>query len=313
MQIVVTGATGFVGRVAIRTLVAAGHDLRLAVRTPLPQPGLDQVVVGDIGPHTDWSRAVAGADSVVHLAARVHVMRDHAGGADEFRRVNTDGTLQLARAAGAAGARRFVFLSTIKVNGEATTDRAFRPDDVPHPTDPYGQSKFDAEQGLLSMPGIDPVVIRPPLVHGPGAKGNLERFCRLARSGLPVPFGAIDNHRDLVGVENMASLIETCLQHPAAPGQVFLVADGEPLSTPELYRMFAASLGRSARMIAVPVSLMHAVARPLGFGGEIDRLTQLLRLDISHTRDVLGWTPPVTAQSGIAAMALASVPRERAR
>jgi nucleoside-diphosphate-sugar epimerase len=244
-------------------------------------------------------------DAAVHLAARVHVMRDHAGGADDFHRTNTEGTLQLARAAADAGARRFVFLSTIKVIGESTIDRAFFADDEPRAVDFYAQSKLAAERGLRQIAGLDPVIIRPPLVHGPGAKGNLARFCRLAQLGLPVPFAGIDNRRDLVGVANLASLIERCVSHPAAAGQVFLASDGQALSTPQLYRTIAVAMGRPARMVNVPVGLMRAMAGPIGFSGEVDRLTQSLELDITKTRDLLGWQPPVSAAVGIAEMARA--------
>jgi len=305
VKVLVTGATGFVGRVAVRTLAAAGHAVRMAVRTERPATGFESVVVGELGPDTEWSRALDGIDGVLHLAARVHVMRDHAGGADEFHRVNTEGTLRLASAAAGAGVRRFVFLSSVKVNGEATTGRPFSADDAPRPADAYARSKLAAEQGLLEMQGLEAVVIRPPLVHGPGAKGNLARFCRLAKSGLPVPFASIDNRRDLVGVENLASLVERCLVHPAAAGQVFLAADGEALSTPRLYALIAAALGRPARMVPVPVGLMRALARPLGFAGEFDRLTQSLELDIRKTRRLLDWTPPLGAAEGIASMARA--------
>jgi nucleoside-diphosphate-sugar epimerase len=302
MKILVTGGTGFVGRVAVPALQAAGHAVRLALRTSGAAIPVGSVVVGDLGPATDWERALEGIDAVVHLAARVHVMRDHAGSAEEFKRTNADGTLRLARAAADAGARRFVFVSTIKVNGESTTTQPFRADDEPHPCDDYGRSKLAAELGLREIPGIEPVIIRPPLVHGPGAKGNLARFCRLARAGLPVPFGAIDNRRDLVGVVNLANLIERCVWHPAAKGEVFLAADGEPLSTPELFRTIAEALGRPARMIRVPVALMRVVARPLGFGAEFDRLTQSLEIDATKTRQQLDWRPPVTAGDGITAM-----------
>jgi nucleoside-diphosphate-sugar epimerase len=307
MKILVTGGTGFVGRVAVQTLEAAGYSVRLALRTA--QPGLphDTVVVGNFGPATEWQRALAGVDAVVHLAARVHVMRDHSGGADEFRRTNTEGTLELARAAATAGARRFVFVSTIKVNGEATTVQPFRADDAPHASDPYSQSKLAAEIGLRQISGLEPVIIRPPLVHGPGATGNLARFCRLARSGLPVPFAGIDNRRDFVGVLNLASLIERCVCHPAAARQVFLVSDGEALSTPELYRTIAAAMDRPARMVKLPVALMRVLARSIGASGEIDRLTQSLELDIAKTRELLGWQPPVPAAAGIAAMARAAL------
>jgi nucleoside-diphosphate-sugar epimerase len=305
MKILVTGGTGFVGRTAVPTLQAAGHAVRLALRESSAAAPVESVLVGDLGPGTDWGRALEGIDAVVHLAARVHVMRDHAGSAEEFKRTNADGTLRLARAAADAGARRFVFVSTIKVNGELTTTRPFRADDEPHPCDDYGQSKLAAELGLREIPGIEPVIIRPPLVHGPGAKGNLARFCRLAQAGLPVPFGAIDNRRDLVGVANLANLIERCVWHTAAKGEVFLAADGEPLSTPELFRTIAEALGRPARMIHMPVALMRAVARPLGFGAEFDRLTQSLEIDAAKTRELLDWRPPDTARDGIITMARA--------
>ena len=307
MRILVTGGTGFVGGPVLRALSSAGHAVRLALRADRPGLPGDAVVVGDIGPSTDWRRALEGMEAVVHLAARVHVMRDHAGGAAEFRRTNTEGTLQLARAAAAAGARRFVYLSTIKVNGEATTGRPFRADDKPNATDAYSQSKLAAEAGLLEVRGLEPVIIRPPLVHGPGAKGNLARFCRLARSGVPMPFGAIDNRRDLVGVANLANLVERCVSHPRAAGQVFLVSDCEAMSTPRLYRLIAGALGRPARMIDVPVTLMRVMARPLGLSGEIDRLTQSLELDVAKTRELLGWHPQVPAVAGIAEMARASL------
>jgi len=308
MKILVTGGTGFVGGPVLEVLSSAGHSVRLALRTARPGLPRDAVVVGDIGPATDWRRALEGMDAVVHLAARAHVMRDHAGGAAEFRRTNTEGTLQLARAAAAAGARRFVFLSTIKVNGEATTGRPFRADDPPDATDPYSQSKLAAETGLIAMTGLESVIIRPPLVHGPGVKGNLARFCRYAQSGLPVPFGAIENRRDLVGVANLANLVERCVIHPRAAGQVFLASDGEAISTPQLYRLIAQALGRPARMLNVPVTLLKLVARPLGLSGEIDRLTQSLELDVAKTREFLGWQPPVSAAAGIAEMARATLP-----
>jgi UDP-glucose 4-epimerase len=262
-------------------------------------------VVGDVGPATNWDRSLDGIDAVVHLAGRAHVMRDGADGADLFRRTNTEGTLHLAKAAARAGARRFVFVSTIKVNGEATSGRPFRADDAPGAIDPYGRSKLEAEIGLRQIPGLDPVIIRPPLVHGPGAKGNLARFCRLAVSGLPVPFSGIHNRRDLVGVANLSSLIECCLTHAEAPGETFLVSDAEPLSTPQLYGMICASLGRPARMFRSPVGLMRTLARPVGLAAEIDRLIQSLELDITKTRKMLDWQPPVAAAAGIADMARA--------
>lgn len=305
MKILVTGATGFVGQVVVAALAGRGHSVRLALRTPRPAIPFESVVVGDLGPDTNWEAALRGMDGVVHLAARVHVMRDRAGGDAEHQRVNTAGTCRLAQAAADAGARRFVFMSTIKVNGEATTRQPFRADDPPDPVDAYGRSKLAAEAALRGMAGIDVVIIRPPLVHGPGAKGNLRRLCRLALSGLPVPLGAIRNRRDLVGVENLADLVERCLVHPAAPGQVFLASDGEGLSTPQLYRTIATALGCPARMVSVPVGLMRGLAGTLGLGGEVDRLTQSLEIDTAKTRELLGWVPPRGAVEGIAAMARA--------
>ena len=243
VRILVTGATGFVGVVVVRTLEASGHSVRAALRRKQAGLTCESVIVGDIGPKTDWGYWLERIDVVVHLAARVHVMRDHKAGALEFRRINTDGTLRLARAAASAGVKRFIFVSSIKVNGEATVGNPFRADDEPRPSDAYGQSKLAAERGLLEINGIETVIIRPPLVHGPGAKGNLARFCRLAQSGWPVPLGGIVNRRDLVGVENLANLIERCIGHTAAAGQIFLVSDGEALSTQELYRLIAEALG----------------------------------------------------------------------
>lgn len=307
MKILVTGASGFVGRIAVEALLTAGHSVRAAVRAPQPGLPVETVVVGGLDPATDWSVALDGVQAVVHLAARVHVMRDHLGSADEFRRTNTEGTLQIARAAAKSGARRFVFVSSIKVNGEATNDCPFRADDDPHVIDAYGRSKLEAEIGLSQIAGLEPVIIRPPLVHGPGAKGNLARLCRLAQSGLPVPFDGISNRRDIVGVANLANLIERCLWHPAAPRQVFLVSDGQPLSTAQLFRLIAAAIGRPARVFNVPVELMRVIARPIGMSEELDRLTQSLEVDITKTREMLGWSPPVSTATGIEEMARAFV------
>ncbi len=305
MKVLVTGGTGFIGRALVPTLRSAGHSVRIALRSPRSDCGPDCVVVGDIGPHTNWQVALEGTDAVVHAAARVHVMHDYRGSAAEFHRTNAEGTIRLARDAAAAGAKRFVFISTIKVNGDATTERAFDADDAPDPRDAYSRSKYEAECGIRSLAGLDPVIIRPPLVHGPGARGNLARFCRIARLGLPLPLAAILNRRDILGVRNLASLIDRCLSHPDAPHRVFLAADGEPLSTPQLYRLIAESLGCRARLVHVPVGLLGACARSTGLSREFDRLTQSLEVDIGKTRELLGWTPPISAALGLAEMATA--------
>lgn len=309
MKVLVTGATGFVGRVVARVFASRGHSVRVALRAPNPELPFESVVIGDLANDTDWHGALAGVNAVIHLAARVHLMRDSVNGAAEFRRINTEGTLRIARAAAAAGTKRFIFLSSIKVNGEETASRPFRADDEPHPGDAYAQSKLAAERGLLEIGGIEPVIIRPPLIHGPGAKGNLARLCQLAHSGWPVPLAGISNRRDLVGVKNLADLIERCVWHPAAAGQVFLASDGQALSTPELFRLIAEALDRPVRMMKIPVALMRALAAPLRLGAEIDRLTQSLELDITKTRELLGWKPPVSAAAGIADMAHAFASR----
>jgi nucleoside-diphosphate-sugar epimerase len=305
MKVLVTGSTGFVGKAVVRRLRGAGHEVRAAVRRPGGSPTPQVVAVGDICGSADWREALEGIDVVVHLAARAHVMKDTADGARLFTATNAEGTLRLAEAMRQAGVRRMVFMSTIKVNGESTTGTPFHADDLPAPADPYAVSKYEAEQGLLRMPSLDPVIIRPPLVYGPGVKGNLARFCRLADLGMPVPFGAIDNRRDLVGVDNLADLVAACVTHPAAARQVFLAADGVPLSTPRLYAMIAESMGRSPRMLRVSPDLLNRIGRWVGLGAELQRLTGSLEIDLSGTRRALDWSPPVAPEAGIAAMTAA--------
>lgn len=296
------------GRAVVRRLVAAGHMVRVAVRAvPSTASPNNWVSVGEIGPLTMWESALSGIEAIVHLAARVHVMRERGDRTDAYQQVNTVGTLRLARAASACGVRRFVFVSSIKVSGESTEGRPFRAGDPPAPADAYAMSKLAAERGLLDIEGLDPVILRPPLVYGAGAKGNLARLCRLASFGLPMPFGAIRNRRDMMGLENLADLIATCIVHPSAIGRVLLASDGVPLSTPELYGMIAHSMGRKARLMAVPVELMRALAKPLGLVGEVDRLAQSLEIDSNPTCELLGWTPPHSVQSGIAEMVRAYV------
>jgi nucleoside-diphosphate-sugar epimerase len=307
MRVLVTGASGFVGSAVLPALRAKGHMVRAAVRREADCDADEQVRVGDLSPDADWRDAVRGIDAVVHLAARVHVMHDTSPDPlAEFRRSNVEGTLALARAAAAAGAKRMVFLSSIKVNGEATTDRPFTERDAPAPKDPYGVSKAEAEAGLARVAtesGLELVVLRPPLVYGPGVRANFLRLVRLADRGAPLPFGAVDNRRSMVFVGNLADAIVRCVEHPAAAGRTFLVSDGEDLSTSDLIARLAKALGKRATLVPVPPALMRAAARLLGKSAEADRLLGSLRIDSSALRASLAWQPPFTVDEGLAATA----------
>lgn len=254
---------------------------------------------------TDWMVAVANVDQIVHLAARVHVMNDKSSDPlTEFRRVNVDGTANLARQAAAAGVRRFVYLSSIKVNGEFTQEgRPFTADDVPAPEDPYGVSKHEAEKLLRQIAtetGMEVVIIRPPLGYGPGVKANFESMMRWLARGVPLPLAAVThNRRSLVALNNLVDLIMTCLSHPAAANQTFLVSDGEDLSTADLLRRMGAALGHPARLFYMPPSVLKLGAQVVNKPGIYQRLCGSLQLDITKTRRLLGWTPPVSVDEGI--------------
>ncbi|MDZ7750176.1 MAG: SDR family oxidoreductase [Gammaproteobacteria bacterium] len=308
-RILVTGATGLIGGALIARLLLDGvGSVRATVRGLAG--GLSAAVevkpIGDLGPATDWSRALGDVTAVVHTAARVHVMREQA--ADPlavYRRDNVEGTLQLARQAAESGVRRFVFLSSIKVNGEETLPgRPCRAADAPRPEDAYGISKLEAEQGLMNLAqeaGMEVVILRPPLVYGPGVKGNFAALIKALARGLPLPLGAItDNRRSLVGLDNLVDLIRVCLEHPAAANQVFLAGDGEDLSTAELLRRLGQALGRPARLIPVPPALMKAGARALGREGVCRRLCGSLQVDIAPTCERLDWTPPLGVDEALA-------------
>jgi nucleoside-diphosphate-sugar epimerase len=261
------------------------------------------VQVGDIHGSTDWGPALDGITTVIHLAARVHVMHETAADAlSEFRRVNTAGTERLARAAAAAGAHRFVYVSSIKVNGEATTDRPFTGSDPADPKDPYGISKHEAEQALWSVAaetGLDVVVVRPPLVYGPGVRGNFLRLLQLVRSGLPLPFGSANNRRSLVYVGNLADALLVCAVHPNAPGKTFLASDGDDLSTANLCRRIALALDRRPRLVPVPLRILASAAALAKRTPEYQRLFGSLQVDSSPLRTELGWAPPFTVNQGL--------------
>jgi nucleoside-diphosphate-sugar epimerase len=310
--IAVTGATGFVGATLAAQLAARQFNVYQVPRA---------------------SVEIAGAQCVIHCAARAHIMHDKASDRlMEYRQVNVQGTLNLARKAAATGAKRFVFLSSVKVNGERTDGlppssrgpdgasalqglrwprfvhgdgSAFTPNDVPAPEDAYGLSKWEAEQGLweiASDTGMEVVVIRPPLVYGPGVKGNFARLLDLVRSGVPLPLTAVNNRRSFIGLYNLVDLLIRCVDHPKAAGQTLLVSDGQDLSTPELLRMIANAMGRPVRLFPLPVPLLRLAGRALGRLNEVDRIVGSLQIDSSATSELLGWVPPVSLEEGIRLM-----------
>ena len=306
MHVLVTGATGFVGDAVVRALAGREMRVRAAVRRPDARlPGaVEAVQVGDIVGTTRWDDALRGVDAVVHAAARVHVMHDVA--ADplaEFRRVNVAGTVRLAREAARAGVKRFVFVSSIKVSGEGTRPgRPFRADDEPDPVDSYGVSKREAEDELRLVAretGLEVAIVRPVLVYGPGVKGNFHSMMRWLHRGVPLPLGAVHNRRSLVALDNLVDLLVTTLVHPAAANRTFLVSDGEDLSTTELLRRTATALGTRARLLPVPAPLLQGAARVAGRRAVADRLCGNLQVDITPTRELLGWTPSVAIDTAL--------------
>jgi nucleoside-diphosphate-sugar epimerase len=309
LQIFITGGSGFIGHAVCTALVEAGHSVTCVARSSRRLPsGCQEVFVPSIGPETDWMDSLEGVEAVVHLAARAHVMReDAADPLDAFRQVNALGTLRLARAAAEAGVRRFVFLSSVKVNGDVTGDRPFTETDPADPGDPYASSKLEAEQGLAEIAGeggMEIVVLRPPLVYGPGVKGNFLSLLQLCDRGLPLPLGGIANRRSLLSLDNLVDAIGLCLTHPAAAGGTYLLRDGEDLGTAELIRRLSAALGRPPRLFAVPTTLLKTLGRCLGRRAEMERLLGSLVVDDGKIRRELGWSPPCSLDQGFAATAV---------
>jgi nucleoside-diphosphate-sugar epimerase len=266
--------------------------------------GVHTVQVGDLIADTDWSSALAGVAVVVHAAARAHVMDETAvDSLAEFRRVNVAGTLRLAEQAAAMGVRRFLFVSSIGVNGvQCAPGKAFSEADQPNPHNAYAFSKLEAEQGLLRVADntcMEVVIIRPPLVYGRGAPGNFGALIRAVQRGLPLPLGAVYNQRSLVALENLVDFIVTCVTHPQAANQTFLVSDGQDLSTTELVRGMAQAAGVPARLLPVPVWALQAGATLLGKGDAVQRLCGNLQVDISKARSLLGWVPPISVEEGL--------------
>jgi nucleoside-diphosphate-sugar epimerase len=301
ITIEITGSTGFVGN-ALTTALNKFRVHRALRQTALdPLPG--DAIVGDIGPDTDWRAALIGVDCVVHLAARTHVLQETAHDSlAAFRHINVDGTRRLAEQAAATGVRRFVFLSSIKVNGEANVEHAFTETDAPAPEDAYGISKREAEDVLREISartGMEVVILRPPLVYGPGVKGNFLRLLHAIDCGLPLPLGSVKNRRSLIHVANLADAIVACIDAPAAANQTFLVSDGEDLSTPELIRQLAVGMGKSAWLLPCPVALLEMGAAMVGQRAAVARLTGTLAVDETKLRLTLGWHPRIPLDQGL--------------
>jgi len=310
MHVILTGATGFIGGAFLGAAQQRSMKIRSVVRSNEQAKRLTDaknsvVIVSSIDADTDWSEALVDVDVVVHCAARVQLMYNSTSDPlAEFRKVNVLGTLNLARQAALAGAKRFVFLSSIKVNGEETQlGDPYSAHDVPAPGDAYGASKSEAEASLrlLSLEtGMEVVIIRPPLVYGPGVKGNFSNLLRWVDRGLPLPLGAVTtNRRSCVGLDNLVDLILTCIDHPNAANQTFLVSDGEDLSTTDLLRRIGRALNRPARLIPIPVSILNFALSLLGKRAIAQRLLGSLQVDISKTCALLNWMPPVSVDEGL--------------
>ncbi|CAN0617645.1 UDP-glucose 4-epimerase [Burkholderia multivorans] len=303
----VTGSNGFVGTALSRRIEQTGGKVLRVQRSAGGAAGFSDVhVVPSIDGLTDWHTVLRGCANVVHLAARVHMLDDPA--ADpivEYRRVNTAGTLRLAEQAAQAGVRRFVFLSSVKVNGEGR-ETPYRADEPPAPGDPYGQSKWEAEMGLASIgarSGMEVVIIRPPLVYGPGVRANFLRLLGAVSRGMPLPLGAIRNRRSIVYVENLVDFVMTCVTNPHAAGRTFMIADDEDVSTPELIERIGNAMGRPARLVPVPPALLRAVGRLCGKSPQVERLLGSLTVDTAPAHGELGWHAPYSLSDGLAATA----------
>lgn len=304
MKVLVTGGGGFIGRALIPRLVRAGHGVVATSRDPdTVLPGATVRRVGELGADTDWSAALDGVNAVVHLAARVHVMNESATvSTAENRAVNREGAARLATQAAAAGVGRFIFLSTIKVNGEATTDKPFRADGAASPQGPYAVAKMEAERALLEIAEKGAMrldIIRPPLVYGPGVRGNFLSLLGLCARGWPLPVASINNRRSLIYVGNLADLTGHILDRPKPPGGLYLARDGEDVSTPELCRRVSRALGARAHILPFPPFLLRLAGAAVGKSAAVSRLTQSLVVDDGPTRNDLDWTPPFNMLQGL--------------
>lgn len=309
MAVLITGASGFVGSRLIESMDAPNRltQLRVATRkfSGVRIPNVEEVYISEISGDVDWLGALSNIDVVIHLAARVHVMEDVSEDPlAEYRIVNVEGTLNLARQAAAAGVRRFIFLSSIKVNGEATAPgEFFTEDSSPKPMDPYGISKYEAEEGLKAIceqTGMEYVIIRPPLIYGPGVKANYQRLIQAVKKGFPLPFGCINNKRSMLALDNLIDFIVLSSEDPRAANQTFLLSDGQDLSSKELVIKIALALGQTPRVLPVPAALLKLLGFMLGKSAAIDRLLGSLQIDSSKAKLLLGWRPPISVDEGVA-------------
>lgn len=303
-KILVTGATGFVGKCLVPELISAGHDVRCAVSQKVDWLAAEQVLVDKLEHDPDWTSALSEIDVVIHLAARVHIMNEKSGSAlDEYRQINSIATRNLAQHAAKCGVKRFVFLSSIKVNGEYTVNNVpFTEESAPKPEDPYGLSKLYAEQYLQTISqetGLEVVIIRPPLIYGPQVKANFLKMLGLVKKGLPLPFGQVKNSRNLLYVGNLVSALCTVVSHPNAANQTYLVADDESLSLTQMMNLIAQAMDVKLRLIPIPVGMMAALFRLLGLKSLTTRLFGSLEVSNHKIKSQLGWVPPVHVAEGL--------------
>ncbi|BCM25276.1 UDP-glucose 4-epimerase [Methyloradius palustris] len=305
MRFLVTGANGFVGSRLIRRLVADGYNVKAIVRSDQPIAShANKIIVPCVNAETDWSVYLHDIEIIVHLAARVHVMNELSNDSlTAFQEVNLHATVNLAVQAAKAGVRRFVYISSIKVNGEYTHSHPFTELDAPNPKDPYGISKWQTEQALRAVSirtGMQIVIVRPPLIYGIGVKANFLNLMKLIDRRVPLPFGSINNKRSMLYVENLVDALVQCAIHEKAAGETYLLSDGYDVSTPELCRLIAMSFGRSVWMINFNLLIMYWLSKLLGKSAAIERLTQSLQIDSRKIRRDLGWSPPYTIEQGLA-------------
>lgn len=305
-KVLVTGANGFLGKALVNQLEKLQkYQIRCVIRSRINAKNSEKyALIKNIDGNTDWSEVLEAQTTVIHTAARAHVMKENTNDQiDLYRSTNVEGTLKLAQQAAAMGVKRFIFISSIKVSGEHTKEgMAFSHNDTPNPQDAYGYSKLDAELGLMEInkkTKMEVVIIRPPLIYGSGVKGNFSQLMKIIQKGIPLPFGSINNKRSLIGLDNLIDLIITCMGHPNAAGQILLASDGQDLSTTELLNCLAQALNMRPRLIKIPQKLLINVLKLFGKQDVSQRLFGSLQVDITRTRELLDWSPPYSVEEGM--------------